>query len=99
MATTAPSVRPGWWESDSRKVFSWRWGLKGSAGHCAASFCSWFPTVLVVIAKLAGGGADDQRSFKLMQNGDPTNCKFAWDNPTVHFGPSVPSFIFPPWMG
>jgi len=27
---------------------------------------------------------DDQRSFKLMQNGDPARC--VWDNPTVHLG-------------
>ena len=36
---------------------------------------------------------DDQRSFKSMQNGDPPRC--VWDNPSVHFGTSVPSLHFP----
>ena len=40
-------------------------------------------------------GAGDQRSSKLVRNGD----KFARDNPSVHFGLSVPSFNFLPWTG
>lgn len=39
----------------------------------------------------------DQRSFKSMQNGDTS--EFAWDDPTVHFGFSLPPFNFPPRMG
>jgi len=36
-----------------------------------ASFCSWVPAALVVIVKVTGHVRDDQRSFKLMRNGDP----------------------------
>ena len=83
MANTASSVRLGWWERDSRKVLSWRCGLKGSAGHCAASLCSWVPTALVVIAQVAGVGRSAE--FQVARNG-------AWRAgsrgtiPAVHFG-------------
>lgn len=38
---------------------------------------------------------EDQRSFKLMQNGAWSCPGFAWDNPTDHFGTYLPSFNFP----